>query len=73
MLPMEKQSLPHPVADGVPLSPNSTDSLICGSNTTYKLLLRQDRSPGWALPTSGWRRLEQGLPVQADGLKTKPV
>ena len=28
---------PHPVADGAPLSPNPTDSLICGSNTTYKV------------------------------------
>ena len=30
--------LPHPVADGAPLSPNPTDFLICGANTTYKLL-----------------------------------
>ena len=30
------------MADGAPLSPNSTDSLICGSHTTYKLLLRRE-------------------------------
>ena len=34
----EPQSLPHPVADGAPLSPNPTDPLIYRSNTTYKLL-----------------------------------
>ena len=43
-VPAEPQSLPHPVADGAPLSPNPTDSPICRSKTTYKLLLRQDRS-----------------------------
>ena len=44
--------LPHPVADGAPLSPNPTDSLICGSNTTYKLRLRREttakrKQAGW--------------------------
>ncbi len=37
-VPAEPQSLPHPVANGAPLSPNLTDSLICRSNTTCKLL-----------------------------------
>ena len=40
----EPQALPHPVADGAPLSPNPTDSPICRSNTTYKLLLRRETS-----------------------------
>ena len=46
----EPQALPHPVANGASLSPNPTDSLICGSNTTYKLL---NRYQSWPPPGTG--------------------
>lgn len=71
---VQKEPLPHPVANGAPLSPNPTDSLICGSNTTYKMLARctRDLITPQALPVRGWfghfkprARLTRGLKTEA--------
>ena len=70
----EPQSLPHPVANGTPLSPTPADSLLCRPHTTDKLLLRQDRT--LKLETANKRLAvawDKNYLCQLIGLKPKPI